>query len=44
MVLAQFVASKPLTLLLKPDCGICSIVAGNILRCMVSKFAMKENQ
>jgi len=41
MVLAKFVASKPLTSLLKPDCGICLIVSGTILRCMVSKVAMK---
>lgn len=41
MVLAQFVASKPLTSLLKSDCGICSIVAGNIFRCMLCEVRVR---
>jgi len=39
--LAEFVASAPLTPLLKPDGGIYPIAVGTILRRLVSKVAMK---
>ena len=41
MSLAEFVASAPLTPLLKPDGGIHPIVVGTIWRRLVSKVAMK---
>ncbi|GJR29728.1 hypothetical protein Tco_1105960 [Tanacetum coccineum] len=40
-ILAEFVASAPLTLLLKPDNGIRPIVVGAICRRLVSKVAMR---
>ncbi|KAJ0925109.1 putative reverse transcriptase domain, exostosin [Helianthus annuus] len=42
MVLAEFVASAPLTPLLKPDKGIRPIAVGGIWRRLVSKVAMKK--
>jgi len=39
--LAEFVASTPLTSLLKPGGGLCSIAVGTIWRRLVSKVAMK---
>ncbi|MCI63979.1 hypothetical protein A2U01_0085236, partial [Trifolium medium] len=39
--LAEFVASEPLTPLLKPDGGIRPIAVGTIWRRLVSKVAMK---
>ncbi|KAD3068125.1 hypothetical protein E3N88_36005 [Mikania micrantha] len=41
-VLAEFVASAPLTPLLKPDKGIRPIAVGGIWRRLVSKVAMKK--
>ncbi|KAD6454771.1 hypothetical protein E3N88_09477 [Mikania micrantha] len=41
-VLAEFVASAPLTPLLKPDKGIRPIVVGGIWRRLVSKVVMKK--
>ncbi|XP_022032741.1 uncharacterized protein LOC110933848 [Helianthus annuus] len=41
-VLAEFVASAPLTPLLKPDNGIRPIAVGGIWRRLVSKVAMKK--
>lgn len=40
-VLAEFIASAPLTPLLKPDNGIRPIAVGAIWRRLVSKVAMK---
>ncbi|GJR31696.1 hypothetical protein Tco_1107928 [Tanacetum coccineum] len=40
-IFAKFVASAPLTPLLKPDNGIRSIAVGTIWRCLVSKVSMK---
>jgi len=39
--LAEFVASAPLTQLLKPDGWICPIAVCTIWKCLVSKVAMK---
>jgi len=39
--LTEFVASAPLTPLLKLDGGICPIAVGTIWRCLVSKVSMK---